>query len=168
MTSEHLFHFLQSLQSTLEYATAILTAGGDRVRGGVASNLQQLHVASIQDGMPWSTIVRSEVLMTELQSLIESLQSSDATRPPRRGSVKWYQERQHQPISDGSDITVLQACYWTLYTRHYRGLTERGMDDLCAVLSVGGFLKGPNLMPRCATRHPSFHVGSCRCALTLF
>lgn len=141
---------LQCLEDTLEYASAVLNESSTRFRGGVAAGIQLLHDAALKDGVPWSSITASEVLMTELESLIASMQSSAVDTPPRENTVRWYQERQHEPVAEGSDITVLQACYWTLFTRHYRGLSARGMDDLCSVLAVGGFLKGDNIMPRCA------------------
>lgn len=149
---------LQSLYDTLDYCEAVLTSDTGRFRGGVVDGMNQLQQAAQRDGLPWQLISTSESLMIELRSLIESLQDPTASRPPREKSVRWYQQKQHEPIAPGVEVTVLQACYWALYTRHFRGLNERGMDDMCGVLSAGGFLPENNLMPRCDTLLGCFHV----------
>lgn len=140
---------VQNLVDLLDWGTSVLSDESGRFRGGIDDGMQQLQQAAWQHGMPWSVINMSETLRVELESLIDSLRDPAVAKPPREGSVRWFIEKQHEPIAPGASVSVLQACYWTLYIRHYRGLNERGMDELCGVMSCGGLLPPQNLMPRC-------------------
>lgn len=119
-----------------------------RYRGGIEAGLADLQQAALRDGVDWSDSELYTALLTELEGLIEAKLDPEASTQPREKTIRWYIQKHHEPLTPGLDMTVLQACYWTMYTRHYGGLNERVMNQLCGVIAIGGLLSKDNLMPR--------------------
>lgn len=145
---------VQSFQATLDYVAEFFQGLPDRFRGGVDEGLELARAAAEQDGVEWNDDEVYEALMTELQGLMEEKLGGGANvgdNKPREKTIAWYIERHHEPVADGVDMTVLQACYFAMQLKHNYNMTELGMDRLCAVMSVGGMWPEDNLMPRCAS-----------------
>ena len=152
---------MQSYSAKFDYIKDLVDANFERFRGGVEEGLEAFRLHALRDGVEWNEDDVYETLMSELEGLIEAKLNPDAdagNKKPRKHSVAWYIERHHEPVADRSSMTVLQACYCLMYTKHYRGLNEMGMDELCGMISLGGLLQEDNIMPRCYHLHPASRI----------
>lgn len=144
---------VQSFQATLQYLTEVIQDMPERFRGGIEDGVEMARAAAAEDGIEWNEDEVYEALMTELQGLMAAKLGDDAIgdKKPREKTIAWYIERHHEPVAPGVDLTVLQACYFSMQLKHHHNMNETGMDKLCAFLSVGGVWPEDNLMPRCCT-----------------
>lgn len=159
---------LQTIGEKLEYIKEIAEANIDRFRGGVEAGLDSFRLQALRDGVDWDEEDVYASLMTELESLIQAKLAGNADagdRKPRRHSVAWYIERHHEPVAAGVDMTVLQASYYVMYTKHHRGLNDMGMDEICGMIALGGLLREDNNMPKCVCIDPpsTTDVSVCPC-----
>lgn len=141
----------QSYDAKFEYLRQLVEDNFERFRGGVEEGLEAFRLHALRDGVQWEEEDVYATLMAELEGLIEAKLNPNADadeRKPRKHSVAWYIQRHHEPVANRLDMTVLQVCYCLMYTKHYRGLNELGMDELCGMISEGGLLHEDNNMPK--------------------
>ena len=91
-------------------------------------------------------------LLLFMMSFFDSQEDLSTTAPKSRPwSVAWLRTKLDDCISDSSNVTVRQAAYCSLWVKLMSGMTDKGFRLFGRLLSKGGFLPTPNLMPRCVT-----------------
>lgn len=148
---------MQNFRRCLEYSNAFVLSDIERFRGGVDHGLAALRLAATADGVDLHEKDEAMYasLMAELQDLIDRKlgvpeHATGDDIQPRKGTLAWYIQRRHEPVAPGSDLTLLQVCYSLMFTKHFRGTNDVGMEELCGLLSVGGLLPPDNIMPKYA------------------
>lgn len=64
----------------------------------------------------------------------------------KRGTGAWLRQERHRPISEGHDVTVVQACYWLASMKNDHRVTDTVIDQICAMMHHLILPKG-NLYP---------------------
>lgn len=146
---------VQNFEHVLEYARGVVDSSVERFRGGIEHGLQAVLPAALADGIDLTEQTMYDTLMAELQELIDqklaALAPDDGDgRQPRKGSLAWYIRQSNEPVAPGSDLTVLQVCYALMFTKHFRGMNDVGMAEICGMMAVGGLFPLDNNMPKCA------------------
>lgn len=148
---------MQTFERSLEYSKDFVLSAFDRFRGGINEGIPFLRAAASADGVNLPIDDEDAMfasLMVELQDLIDRKlgqpeQADGADFVPRKGTLAWYIHHRHDPVAPGSELTLLQVCYSIMFTKHYRGTNDVGMEELCGLLAVGGLLPPENIMPKC-------------------
>lgn len=150
----------------MQDVASLIRFGEDEIRARGGVDVAAVLEAALSQGLQAAPDVSMQVLTAELlyrMDLQKAAQLNEGLPPPRPYTVRWYQDNADEMVASGSTITVRQACFCLAALKLRGGMTRRAFDDLCRLLSIGGFLSGDtNFMPRCVPEFCCLH-NHCTC-----
>lgn len=147
------------MEGLVQLAQGALVQMGLRHRGGNVDEISEeevrLAISELMGTDFGQDVAQNVTAELNDQMAIQLAQQLDDSKPaPRPFTVRWYQQNGDQPDTEGSTVTVRQACHFLAHHKLTSNSTVRGVDLLCGFLHRGGILPHTNKMPRCASFLP--------------
>jgi len=126
-----------------------------RERGGTLhGDPVQMSMEAISTGMFIGGMPMSHVLREELQAIMDAklaAHNKEGAPPARKGTLRWYIEHKHEPVSSANALTIEEFCYSVVWQKIYSHSINKGTDFMCSWIARGGLLADDNQAPGCAS-----------------